>query len=180
MLSGEACQYITGENTFSVASLVISGGNYPFIFCRETHTMLVTIILYLIVAIYVGILARQRGRGFGAWFFVSLAITPLIAAVVLLKKPDLAEKDFVESVSQDLDLTHVKCPHCAEYVLPEATQCKYCHNKLTPAPDVVQKRVQDRLEAGLEDLHSSQSNTIILGGAAVGAALLTWFVWAMF
>lgn len=142
--------------------------------------MLVFVILWLVLTIYVAVLARQRGRHFAGWMAFAFFASPLLAGVVLMMKPDLAEKDFVESVTQDMELTHVKCPHCAEYVRPEASKCKYCQNKLTPQPGLGQKRVQERMDEGLEDIKAAQSNTIIMASLALGAAMLMWLFWVLF
>ena len=142
--------------------------------------MLVFVILWLILTLYVAVLARQRGRHFFGWLVFALLASPLMAGVVLLMKPDLAEKDFVESVTQDMEVTHVKCPHCAEYVRPEASKCKYCQNKLTPQPGLGERRLQERLDEGLEDIKATQSNTIIIASLVFGAAALVWLFWVLF
>lgn len=137
-------------------------------------------ILWLGLSVAVSILARQRGRSRWLWLILAMVLSPVVAGLVLLMKADLAEKDFVETVSQDLELTHVRCPHCAEYVRPEANECKFCHHKLTPQPGLARERIEKRLEAGLEDLHTSQYNIIIMSGVAIGFAVLIWLVWALF
>jgi len=70
------------------------------------------------LAIVVGIAASVRGRNGVGWFFLAVAITPLIAGLLVLVLPDA-------NYSR-------KCPFCAELVRREAVVCKHCGRDLPP------------------------------------------------
>lgn len=139
------------------------------------------VLFWVGLSMAVSMLAKHRGRRRWVWFICSLGLTPLLAFGLLMMKDDLTVKDFVETVSQSLDVTHVRCPHCAEYVLPEAHVCKYCHGRLAPQdPSVVRQKAQARIDAGLEEIQAREQTIIISGGVAVGFALLVWLIYALF
>lgn len=131
-------------------------------------------------AIGVAMLAKQRGRGPVVWFLIALPLTPLLAFVILMMLKDLAAEEFMESITHDLDLTHVKCPQCAEYVLPEATVCKYCGAALNPQPDYVKKRVEEKLQEAQEIIEGHRFNFLIAGGIVVGIVILVTLLQLMF
>lgn len=87
-------------------------------------------IFWITAAIVVGIVASGRGRsGFG-YFVLSLLLSPLIGAVLALGLP--AKRQAAGGADVPSDNTHVRCPACAEWVLPEARTCKHCGAQLTP------------------------------------------------
>ena len=123
-------------------------------------------------AIGVAMLAKQRGRKTMGWFAIALFLSPLLAFVILMMLKDLAAEEFMESVTHDMDLTHVKCHKCAEYVLPEATVCKYCGTTLTPQPDYVKKRVEEKVQEAQEIIEGRRFNFLIAGGIVVGIVII--------
>ncbi len=142
--------------------------------------MLIFSLLWLSLGFYVAILAKQRGRSFIGWLAFSLLASPLIAGLVLISRPDLAEKDFVESVTQDLEFTHVKCTSCGEYVKPDATKCRYCNATLTPQIDAVEKRIQAKINEGLDDIKATQATTITMVFGLIGGVAIIAILWFLF
>ena len=139
------------------------------------------VIFWIGLSVAVSMLAKHRGRRGWVWFLSALFLSPLLAFGLLMMKDDLTVKDFVESVSQSLEATHVRCPHCAEYVLPEAQVCKYCRGRLAlQDPAVIKQKAQARIDAGLEEIKAKEQNIIITGGVAVGFALVVWLVYVLF
>ena len=131
-------------------------------------------VLYVLFAFAVGVLARQRGRSLLNWGVISLVFTPLLAFVVLMMKQDLALADAMDTVTHDMELTHVKCVHCAEYVLPEATVCHYCQGTLVPQPEFVKQRLEEKLAEQRELQAGKQANFIIGMSIVVGIAIIAW------
>lgn len=130
--------------------------------------------LWVVFSGALGMLAKQRGRSFLVWMLVGIAISPLLGFVVLMMAKDLALAEALDTVTHDMDLTHVKCPHCAEYVLPEASVCPYCRGKLTPNPEFVKERVAAKL-AEEEELQASRQYNFIIGiGIVVAISILAW------
>ncbi len=92
---------------------------------------------WFLCAIAVGIWADKRGRsGFG-WFVLSVLISPLLGAIFLAVTKNLAAPD----QAGPTDLTHARCPACAEHVLPQAKVCKHCGSALTPDPSFEERRI---------------------------------------
>jgi ribosomal protein S27E len=95
---------------------------------------------WIIFAIAVGVWASNRGRsGFG-WFLLSLVITPLLGFIFVAVSRDLSPEGI-----QTNDATRVKCPACAELVMPDAIKCKHCGETLTAtkvgvSPEILAER----------------------------------------
>ena len=132
------------------------------------------LVLYALFAFAVGVLARQRGRSLLNWCVISVVFTPLLAFVLLMMKQDLALADAMDTITHDMELTHVKCVHCAEYVLPEATVCHYCHGALVPQPEFVKQRLEEKLAEQRELQAGKQANFIIGMSIVVGIAIIAW------
>ncbi len=132
------------------------------------------IVLWVVFAGAVGMLAKQRGRGPLAWTLIGIVISPLLGFVVLMMSKDLALAEALDTVTHDMDLTHVKCPHCAEYVLPEASVCPYCRGKLVPNPEFVKQRVAEKL-AEEEELQAGRQYNLIIGvGIVIAISIVAW------
>jgi hypothetical protein len=86
------------------------------------------LLLWLGLALVVGIAASHRGRnGFG-WFLLACVISPLVAGLLVLVLPN-AE---IERQKQEVLKNSRKCPFCAELVRREAIVCKHCGRDLPP------------------------------------------------
>lgn len=81
-------------------------------------------VFWFLLSFIVGIYADRLGRFGIGYFFISLLLSPLLVALLLLA---LGQRT-VELTAK----THRHCPNCAEMVLNEATICKHCHSALTP------------------------------------------------
>lgn len=89
-------------------------------------------IFWIGMAVACAIVATNKGRsGFG-WFLLGLLLS-LIALIIVLVLPSLRADPDAPS-----DETHVKCPHCAEYIKREAIKCKHCGEAVTPQPMAAQ------------------------------------------
>lgn len=100
-------------------------------------------------AIAIGVWASNRGRhGFG-WFLLACIISPLLAGIFLAVTKNKAESN--QQSRGPSERTHVRCPQCAEFVLPEALKCKHCGEQLTPDPNYQQRQVQQEITSKNED-----------------------------
>lgn len=114
---------------------------------------------WLACSIAAGIFASNRGRsGFG-WFFLSFLITPLLGLVFIAVSKDLSKSN---APTQPGPETHVKCPACAEFVLPEASMCKHCGTALVPSATPAQ--VQQRQ---VKEAQAQKTINLIMGAVAV-------------
>lgn len=112
---------------------------------------MVWVFVWIMLAVAVGVWAHNRGRAGFAWTLLSLVISPLLGLVFCGVSKDLS-KPAAPSAA-----THVKCPACAEYVLPEATRCKHCGGDLVPQPGAT---------ALQRDRQMYQKDTVMLWSAA--------------
>lgn len=92
------------------------------------------IIGWLVFAVVVGICASSRGRsGFG-WFLLSVAISPILALILVLVMPKLGAAEAARDAGGEVvdASTHVRCPDCRELVRRDARKCKHCGAALIP------------------------------------------------
>ena len=86
-------------------------------------------VFWVLFAVAVGVFASNRGRSGFAWFVLSVLISPLLGLLFCAVAKDLSR---APNGGQPSAATHVKCPACAEFVLPEAKVCKHCGGPLVP------------------------------------------------
>jgi hypothetical protein len=88
--------------------------------------------IWIVLAIVGAIVANNKGRWGGGWFFVCLLLTPL-AILVLLALPTLkpTEAQPVRLVEGSSEPTKV-CPQCAETVKAAAKICRFCRYEFPP------------------------------------------------
>lgn len=84
-------------------------------------------VVWLILAVIVGIAASRRGRSGLGWFFLAAVISPLLAGLLMLA----LGHGSLASAKPTPD-THVRCPDCRELVLKDARRCKHCGIALVP------------------------------------------------
>lgn len=84
-------------------------------------------LVWLILAVLVGIAASRRGRSGIGWFFLSAMISPLLAGLLMLA---LGHGNLASA--KPTPDTHVRCPDCRELVLKDARRCKHCGITLVP------------------------------------------------
>jgi hypothetical protein len=85
------------------------------------------ILIWLGLALVVGVAANTRGRSGIGWFFLAVLISPLIAGLLVLALP----KVVAASPGRR------KCPFCAEPIRVEAKLCPHCRSAV-PELDAVQ------------------------------------------
>lgn len=83
---------------------------------------------WFLFSLLVGVLGARMGRNGFLWFVLSVLISPVIAAIILLVIGRAVEAD----PNRPTPDTHVSCPDCAELVRNEARVCKHCGCKLVP------------------------------------------------
>jgi len=79
------------------------------------------ILLYPILCLHVGYIARTKGRSATTFFILSFIFTPVLPAIVIaiMKSEVLIHKTPLK-----------KCPECAEEVRLEAIKCKHCKSDI--------------------------------------------------
>lgn len=97
-------------------------------------------IFWVLFSVAVGVYASNRGRSGLGWFALSLLISPLLGLIFCAVSTD---KSRAPGAGQPGAATHVKCPACAEWVLPEARVCKHCGAALVPPTHTPQQRAAE-------------------------------------
>ena len=88
---------------------------------------MIGVIVWLVLAILVGVYASNKGRSGIGFFFLAVLLSPLIGiiiAVLVSPNQEAIESDAIEKGSMR------KCPNCAELIKKEAKICKHCHSDL--------------------------------------------------
>jgi len=100
------------------------------------------ILVWLVLAILVGVYAASKGRSGIGFFFIAILLSPLIGFIIaLVVQPITAETDARAVNSGEFS----KCPFCAELVKSAAIVCKHC-GRAIPASNSPQKARDDFLD----------------------------------
>lgn len=95
---------------------------YDSLYQMDTGVAMEFIVIWLVLSVFVGVLASSYGRSGVGWFALSAVLSPLLAGIGLLasgrKKADAGPVK--------------KCPECAETVASEARTCKHCGYRFAP------------------------------------------------
>jgi hypothetical protein len=81
-------------------------------------------ILWVGLAIVVGVVAASRGRSGGGWFVLSLLVSPAIAGIAFALA-DLRRRSSRHAASRES-----KCPHCAGSIDAKAIVCHHCRREI--------------------------------------------------
>ena len=125
---------------------------------------------WILLSVAVAILATKRGRGGGSWFLIALLLSPLLGAIFLLVSDNLATKN----TQTDPNQGRIKCPACAELVLPEATLCKHCGTTLTPTTALSDQARQAHITTQAE-MQKTKDQAMLIVGAIVAVIGLVFF-----
>ena len=91
------------------------------------------IVAWAVFAALVAFWASSKGRSFWGFLILSVFLSPLIGAIVLM----LAGENRPALEAQALsDGTMRKCPACAESIRAEATKCRYCSSAVEPVTSI--------------------------------------------
>src|SRR5512135_2554777 len=82
---------------------------------------MILVILWLVFAVLVGVIAGKYGRSSFGWSILALAISPLIAGLILIvvllpgKNKNIYQKESLPYTEATK-----KCPFCAEFIMLDA------------------------------------------------------------
>lgn len=120
-------------------------------------------LFWFLFSVAVGIWADKKGRSGIGWFLLSILLSPLLGLVFCAAVSDLSKAPAAPAAMED---THVKCPACAEYVLPEAKVCKHCGGALSPQHNYVATVMERKRTANKEE-----GRNLLIGIGAVATVI---------
>ncbi len=127
--------------------------------------MITYFLLWIFLAVAVGVYASNKGLSFGSAFVVSCIFSPLVALIVVaLSKPKM---EVIEQRSI-LSGEHKQCPFCAELIKPQARVCRYCRR------DIPQAQCTTSLPASSQEEYPSQFMDLIRWFAVTVFAFLVF------
>jgi hypothetical protein len=130
-------------------------------------------IFWLMFSIACGIYASNRGRSGIGWFFIAMLISPLLGLIFVAVTKDLSKPNVA---AQPGTSTHVKCPACAEFVLPEASVCKHCGTALVPTVTHAQDFQKQVKKSEKEETSNLIIGILFIAGLFGLAALINSFI----
>jgi hypothetical protein len=121
-------------------------------------------------AVVIGIVANGRGRsGFG-YFVIGLLLTPILAAILVLGLPSLKLAAGVPTAPTPE--THDRCEKCSEFILPQATVCRFCGAPHVPDRAYLERAVDARVAAVRQESINQLIGVGFIVALIVGAVLL--------
>lgn len=93
---------------------------------------------WVLFAVVVAIIARNRRRDPVGWFILSVVISPLLSLILVLALGPPA----LPSVRRGGKMTEAEksCPRCAEMVRANAVICRFCGHEFEPGRDDLSDR----------------------------------------
>lgn len=79
------------------------------------------VIIAILIGLIPAVIAKDKGKSFGLWWFYGAALFIVALPHALLMKPD---SDAIER--RQLAQGMKKCPDCAELIKADARVCKHC------------------------------------------------------
>lgn len=87
--------------------------------------MFVYIVIWIVIAVVVGLIAHSRGRSFIGWAIYGLLIWPV--AIVHLLCIGRTERGLERKARAE---GRTRCPYCSEHIRREARVCPYCRKEI--------------------------------------------------
>ena len=92
---------------------------------------------FLVIAILLGLIpaaiAKSKGRSFGLWWLYGFLIFIVALPHALMMRPNIQGLDEQAKING-----FRKCPHCAEFVRPDAIVCKHCGRDIAASSPVTE------------------------------------------
>lgn len=89
---------------------------------RKGHVAMEFVVIWVIFGLWAAYVAQQRtGEAIGG-FLLGVLLGPIGLLIVYLRKPN------PDRVASQTGMK--KCPHCVEFIKPEAKVCRYCNREL--------------------------------------------------
>ena len=94
-------------------------------------------------------IAERKGRSFGGFWWLSFLLSFLIGILVVIAIPDESKRTTVKA--ENNDALRVKCSHCAEEILAEASVCKHCGRDVIPRTDLLIAAEEQKQNAAIAE-----------------------------
>jgi len=92
--------------------------------------MLEVLIILMVLAVIPAAIAGRKGRPAGVWWLYGVILFPVALIHSVLVGVDQRGLDERAAGSGQ-----VRCPHCSEFVRPEAVRCRHCGQDVNQVPE---------------------------------------------
>lgn len=132
---------------------------------------------WFFASLVVAVWASNRGRSGFAWWLVSMLLSPVLGALFVAVQPNLAAQRQAAQNTDDSDAQRVRCPACAEWVLPQAIKCKHCGGPLVPqrVPDRAAQSDKTPTRSG-DGFKLEQQDVLLIAGFLLAVLLVVAWV----
>jgi hypothetical protein len=87
----------------------------------------IVIFIWIIIPYLIAKAAKERGRSFAGFFFLSILFTPLIGGLILALMGKNERR--INEINLEYGVTKI-CPYCANLIKSNAKICMYCQKEL--------------------------------------------------
>lgn len=122
----------------------------------EFGYLFVGLIINFGLSFIVANIAERKGRSFAGFYWLSFLLGFFIGILVVIAIPN-ESKPFTVF---DKTVIQVKCPHCAELILAEASVCKHCGRDVNPSTELLQAAEEQKLNALRSEAFKKAENQI--------------------
>lgn len=111
--------------------------------------LFVGLIINFGLSFIVASIAERKGRSFGGFWWLSFLLSFLIGILVVIAIPDESKQTLLKT--EDKNEIRVKCTHCAEEILAEASVCKHCGRDVKPRKDLLVAAEEQKQNAAIAE-----------------------------